>query len=497
MKKIAGLAAILFLVMLGRSVSLLAVHISSSPPPATSPDIIITSLVGESLNSSTDTVLLDYLELFNQSDAPINLGGWNFHFIVKDNAACAAGINSGSIALPTQWLLSKKYLTIARDGDPNSSAVFSLDLAAFGSCTADPWLAAVVINQGNVDEQTIEIPATDSDANPLFTPDKALQHHQRDNSINSTRTLSGDLENDYDLNDLFDSGGNPLSLYSDPLYAPPADTAGLAIVELLPHAPNCSPLDSSPTCNDYIKLYNSSHSAVNLASYRLRTSYGGNQSSSSNTVNLNGTLAAGAYVLVNTKNDGSPLSLTDSGGYTWLEDTYGAATYKPVIEYPDAGTSSKVGWAWALAGKIWRWSSSPQPNGPNTFPTSDIATLSLSVVSSLKPCATGQYRNPATNRCKSIATAASASSLKPCPAGQARNPTTNRCRKSGSTLGASTVNVADVAAPSIASGTQWALAGGAMAAAFGYAVFEWRQEITLAFNDNRAKLLAALKNLRN
>lgn len=497
MKKIAGSLALVFVILLGRSVSLLAVPISSSPPPATSPDIIITSLVGESLNGSTDAAMLDYLELFNQSDAPISLDGWSFHFIVKDNGTCAAGVDSGSIALPAQWLLSKKYLTIVRGGDPVNSAVFDLDMTAFNNCTSSPWLALVEIDKDSTSEQTVEVSAVDSNSNPLFTSDKVLQHHQRNNSLSSKRTISGDLESDYDLNNLFDSDGNPLSLYSDPLYSPPTDTAGLTIVELLPHARNCSPLDSSSTCNDYIKLYNSSHSAIDLASYRLRTSYGGNQSSSSNTINLNGTLAAGTYTLVNTKNDGSSLSLTESGGYAWLEDTYGAATYKPVIEYPDASTIGKVGWSWALDGKTWRWSSSPQPNGPNIFPPSDIATLSLSVTSSLKPCASGQYRNPATNRCKSIATTASASSLKPCPAGQERNPATNRCRKSGSTLGASTVNVADVAAPSIASGTQWALAGGAMAAAIGYAVFEWRQEISLAFNDNKNKLLAALKNLRS
>ena len=48
--------------------------------------------------------------------------------------------------------------------------------------------------------------------------------------------------------------------------------------------------------------------------------------------------------------------------------------------------------------------------------------------STLAPCKEGQYRSEETNRCRSIASAA-ASVLKPCADDQFRNPETNRCKK--------------------------------------------------------------------
>lgn len=49
--------------------------------------------------------------------------------------------------------------------------------------------------------------------------------------------------------------------------------------------------------------------------------------------------------------------------------------------------------------------------------------------SALVPCKPGQYRHPETNRCRSLTTAST--TLVPCKSGQERNPSTNRCRKIG------------------------------------------------------------------
>lgn len=96
--------------------------------------------------------------------------------------------------------------------------------------------------------------------------------------------------------------------------------------------------------------------------------------------------------------------------------------------------------------------------------------------SSLKPCADDQFRNPLTNRCKKIA---SVDELADCGEGRERNPETNRCRN---VLAASTNIPSAPFAPEqikqVAEGTLgwWAL-GGALLAAVGFGVWQWRFEM--------------------
>lgn len=75
-----------------------------------------------------------------------------------------------------------------------------------------------------------------------------------------------------------------------------------------------------------------------------------------------------------------------------------------------------------------------------TLKDATAAVLKSSTSAALAPCPEGKYRNPLTNRCKSIETAST--SLKECAEGYERNPETNRCRKITS---ASTNNGADYA----------------------------------------------------
>ncbi len=312
----------------------------------------------------------------------------------------------------------------------------------------------------------------------------------------------------------------------------PASTEGLEVVEILPNHKDCSPLGTSLECGDYVKLYNSSNHDINLANYRLRIGYKGQNPSISNTFtwgqNLDPAndeldLSAGQYFTLTTRDDGSLLSVPDDGDFVWLEDAYGQKVYSPVVEYPSAASTTKVGYSWAFDGASWQWTSMPSPEGsnyfylpPSTSTTSsgnelkpcrsdqfrnpltnrckkkDSASSSLkpcrsdqfrnpvtnrckskaSVSSSLKPCKPNQFRNPATNRCKSKASVGS--SLKPCKPGQKRNPLTNRCRKVGQVAGAAVQKIQDVPQKT---GVSWWVAGAAGASAVGYGVYEWRSEI--------------------
>ncbi|MGH7237544.1 MAG: hypothetical protein ACREGF_03350, partial [Candidatus Saccharimonadales bacterium] len=280
----------------------------------------------------------------------------------------------------------------------------------------------------------------------------------------------------------------------------------------------------------------SSTAPVDLSAFRLRTSYDGDKSSASNTVTLNGTLAPGNYKIVNTKNDGTPLALTQSGGYVWLEDAYGVQIYQPVIQYPDGSSTTKIGQAWAFDGTTWRWTSQPTPEA-NAFPAVTPAAVATTSSSLLLPCNANQYRNSATNRCDLIAFATStfapcnanqtrnpatnrcdgislaSASLQPCQAGDERNPATNRCR---SVLGASTTlkpcaadqtrnaatnrcrktvagslaAIQDIKTPTSAGNNhwRWIIGAAALLVAIGYGLYEWRQDLAAILEKIKPKL---------
>ena len=261
---------------------------------------------------------------------------------------------------------------------------------------------------------------------------------------------------------------------------------------------------------------------VSLDDLVLRTDSSSSSRTSSNTFALTGDLDPGAFYLVWLTDSGARISLTNSGGYVWLEDALGTNLYAPsMTEYEGAG-SGEQGLSYALDpdGK-WVWTTTPSPNGTNviTAPIEIIAPCpagkyrnpetnrcrnieeaineltacnegytrnpltnrcrknTSSATSSLTPCREGQVRNPETNRCRSIAS--EVASLVPCNDGYERNPATNRCKK---VLGASVTKaeypVEPYATSGQGAGIWWGLAGVA-AGALGYAVWEWRRELAM------------------
>lgn len=463
--------------------------ISVSPPPATNqaaPSVFISSFGGSSE--------LDFTELYNQSNYPVDISGWQIDYVISNADGSQCGEASADLGA-SGWLRAKDYFT-AEFASP-----------AFSGCNA-PRLArvALVDGAGNLG-QSINI------ASAGTSP--GWQHYQRNNSPNSTRLLSNDFASDYKVVD------NNFTAYTDNLYQPPSDSGGLQVVEILPRSASCSPLDTSPACNDYIKLYNAG-SAIAPATYAV--AYKSTSSTKVSSITLATPLASGDYALVNADDSGSSISLTDAGGYVWLADAGNVKIYSPVIEYPSASSDSKIGAGWALATDgSWQWTTTPNPLGQNIV-TALPASIASSSSSSLVPCADNQYRNPETNRCNLIVTASTlvdclptqyrnpatnrcnnlasntsslvacaanqvrnpatnrckatktaTSSLTPCQPGTTRNPETNRCRKTSGVKGASTIK--DVKSPSSASHTGWIVAAIVVAIALGYAAYEWRQEI--------------------
>jgi hypothetical protein len=399
-------------------------NIPIGPKPLASknaPDIIVTSLAG--------SALLDDAEIYNQTDAPIHLDGWELGFTVS-------GCNTDQtvqIDFPTGWILAKHYLTFQRgqESPASQAASFTLSDTSFVQNCQEAHLSNVAVyTKAKKLEQAIKIPRD------TLLETNIAQQHQRDNSPRSTRTMSGDFAKDYDI-----VPAKNAQLYSSPLYTPPSSTHGLQILEILPRANDCPPLYNSLTCNDYVKLYNPTNQPINLANYRLRVGSKGQNPSVTNTFTWNQSLDPttnqlwldpGAYFTLSMRNDGQPLSITNSGDYVWLEDAYGAKIYQPTIKYPSASSSKRVGEAWALDGKNWRWTSTPRPNGRNHFPPARQALAKTASNSHhYKPCDADQFRNPATHRCK--LKASRLNHLKPCDPNQFRNPATNRCKLKAST----------------------------------------------------------------
>lgn len=216
------------------------------------------------------------------------------------------------------------------------------------------------------------------------------------------------------------------SLPHDGLYVPPADSSHLQIVEIYPYSKNCAPTDEDILCRDYVKLYNPTINTIDLNEYVLRSDSSSANRTSSNTVSLSGyTIRPGQYITISRTDNSGKLSLTNSGGYVWLEDTWGLALYdETMTRYENAGINEQMK-AWAQNDDgVWKWTSKPRPTSANEF---DIEVLGASA-SSLTECPVGKYRNPETNRCRTIEEAVNA--LSACPEGQVRNPETNRCRSS-------------------------------------------------------------------
>lgn len=116
-------------------------------------------------------------------------------------------------------------------------------------------------------------------------------------------------------------------------------------------------------------------------------------------------------------------TLSNTAGRVQL--LYDGVAVGEAIDYETAKDNK----AWALVDDAWIYTAVLTPGQPNRS-LEEIqqaaAVASTTKVTTQKPCAANQYRNPATGRCKLLS--AATSTLTPCKVGQERNPETNRCR---------------------------------------------------------------------
>lgn len=213
-----------------------------------------------------------------------------------------------------------------------------------------------------------------------------------------------------------------------PVVVSPAEACiGVSLSEILPNPAG------TDTGAEYIELFNGTYTAISLVGCSVRIG--------SAVKNLSGVILPGYTSLYG-------IVLPNASGAVVEFIT---PTTEEAVAYPgELGDDI----AWALINGIWQETNRPTPNGANVISLAEAKAStnsqeslgacppgkyrnpatnrckSLTVTGGLKPCEPGQYRNPETNRCKS--TASAITSLKPCSPGQIRNPATNRCKKAAS-----------------------------------------------------------------
>lgn len=178
-------------------------------------------------------------------------------------------------------------------------------------------------------------------------------------------------------------------------------------------------------------------------------------------------------------------------------------------------TDIKEGESYSMLNGGWYMTGVPTPGEPNVIADAEPGSEDLdeneddesdaTTTSTQKPCAANQYRHPETNRCRLIATtststfavctanqyrnletnrcrniATSTTTQAVCKVGQERNPETNRCRNIAKMTQANHGIKGD-AVQTQSTGVSWYWwlgIGGIVALILGYAVWEWRDELS-------------------
>jgi hypothetical protein len=299
----------------------------------------------------------------------------------------------------------------------------------------------------------------------------------------------------------------------------PLEDAVLFITELLPNAP------SIDTGQEFIELYNPNNRDVDLKGYVIEVG----PSFTKRFEFEFGVIKAGAYK-----------TFSDIETSLTLPNTTGVALRliapdSTVVSDSAAYSQAEDDMSWSLVEDVWIWTNqitptetnkpflqpaveevvgvtsvfAPCPDGkfrnPDTNRCKSIESVvsllqpcdedeyrsvetnrcrksSTKTSSSLVPCRSDQERNPATNRCRLLAS--SSSTLQPCDPGKERNPETNRCRNASSVLSLSSDDiptVTDIAVSSSGGSINWGFISVTLLMTLGYMIYEWRVELERKF----------------
>ena len=361
----------------------------------------------------------EFVEIFNDTSSPIDLSSYVIEYAKAgfSSSSCSA-FNWKAVASPST-LVNTKTLT----GTLAPAAFATVEISMNDNAAG----AVHLVNTGSM----VELDRVGWDeAAPCFRDSPAIlpangQSLKRAFDQPGSPVVSSPDSNsaDFSVNDSPSPGSEPC-LPNDcgpviPEDDPePIEVLEVEITELLPD-PASPKLDSQ---DEYIELHNPNDFPVDLSGYTLHS---GSMSSASE-FDLNGvTLLANEYRAFYSSLTGLGL-VNGSSGQAWLVSSH----FVRVSEtpwYPAAMGEDKV---WALIDGTWQVSDVLSPGVANPLPEpaeqSPVEATPSAEDEEPAPCPAGKFRNPATNRCKTIEEPDEPAA---CGPGQERNPETNRCRK--------------------------------------------------------------------
>lgn len=354
----------------------------------------ISEVMAGSASSSNE----EYIEIINTGSSAINITGYKLTFISSSNvqktiATFNGFINPGQIITLANYNIgfTPEYVFAASSLTYNGHLVLTdsssneLDKLGWGTALSYEGKATAALSGGKILQRYIDC------------------NGQLIDTVNNSE--------DFFINQTINVGSMPATTKAD--CGPPPDPKlceGILLSEIMPNAAG------SDEGHEFIEIYNPASQAMSLYGCTLKT----NASSKVYEFDKNSLINANQYMAVYDTASGLSL-LNSSGGLVTLS----TVKNDTIVEYP-AALSDDI--SWALISDVWQQTNQLTPNAVNLpFLEPDaVGTAEESKGSpELEPCEVGKYRNPETNRCKTIETT---SSQITCPEGKYLNAATNRCK---------------------------------------------------------------------
>ncbi len=485
-------------------------HASGSGAP-----IVITELQTGGLTGTpaVEDSSHEFIELYNQTHVTLDVSGWKVQYL------SASGGTTTDLAVLNGTIIGHGFVLLSYDGYlGNGDLAFKVKTG--GDVAASGGHVQLVDPQDTVVDRVGWGTAEKAETLPTAAPKHGYSLKRlAETEFRFIDTDNNKLDFMAPTTTSTPQGGGYVATIPSPPPLPDSEEPGeetpedieyfpIVLSELLPN-----PAGSDSDGTEFIELYNPNNQAVSLEGYKLSI---GSGLSTTKTLDNYSIPARGYLALYSSE---TKLTLTNTSGKARLTAPDGSMPSETET-YTDAADDM----AWALIDDTWQFSNVPTPNAANAASrqvqqVSGVAVTiepcdegkyrnpetnrcrSIEAESQLTPCAEGQERNPATNRCRAIASVvgvlapcqegqernpetnrcrkiATDDGLTPCDEGQERNPETNRCRKvtTGTVLGSGNPATTVASTAALPGNLSWWITGAAAMGVVGYGAYEWRAE---------------------
>lgn len=393
-------------------------------------------VITEVMTASSSSASSEFVEIYNQTDSPVVLTGWKIQYLASssdpssgawttkaslDGQIKARGfaIISSSIFDSENSILGDFQMSAGLSGTAGRVRLFNgsstVDSLTWGAASSLEGTASTAPPAGRSLKRTVDLDSLFIDNNNNSTDFLVSdQPYAQGGGIEEVPTQPVDVcpatpEVDFEIPDgyILDGDGNCV-------LAPQSTVCSnsVALSEFL-----TDPVGLESDGGEFIELFNPSVSPSPLKNCELRSS-----KSSQSLIEFSDSdiVPGGGYFVISLVD-----KLTNSSGTV----TFATSDSEDVVNYSNV----KEGQAMAIFDEGWEITNQPTPMTANLrFVNPGMGgDEEVQPASTLSECPEGKYRNPDTNRCKTIVS--TETTLSPCDEGQVRNPETNRCKKIAST----------------------------------------------------------------